>query len=142
MLLKVDGVAIGAAVDVLGIDNVFFEVADLEKAVWFYQDVLGLPVAKRFEEMGSILFQIGGETPGLGVSLADAPRVGGQKTWFEVADARAAADKLAAAGISLLTPPFLIPTGWVFEVADPWGNVVGFTDYTAKPELGRSRSAR
>jgi catechol 2,3-dioxygenase-like lactoylglutathione lyase family enzyme len=29
--------------DVLGIDNVFFEVPDLEKAVWFYRDVLGRP---------------------------------------------------------------------------------------------------
>jgi predicted enzyme related to lactoylglutathione lyase len=36
-----------------------------------------------------------------------------------------------------LAPPFLIPTGWAFEVQDPWGNVIGFTDYTAKPELGR-----
>ena len=98
--------AIGAATDVMGIDNVFVEVGDLDKAVWFYRDALGLPVAKRFDDMGSILFQVGSETPGLGVSLVDAPCVDGQKIWFEVADARAAAVELAAAGISALGPPF------------------------------------
>ena len=36
-----------------------------------------------------------------------------------------------------LTEPFLIPTGWAFEVTDPWGNVVGFTDYVERPEMGR-----
>lgn len=28
-------------------------------------------------------------------------------------------------------------TGWTVEVTDPWGNVLGFTDYTKRPELGR-----
>jgi predicted enzyme related to lactoylglutathione lyase len=36
-----------------------------------------------------------------------------------------------------LAPAFPIPTGWVVEVADPWGNVIGLTDYTGRPELGR-----
>lgn len=128
--------------DVLGIDNVFVEVGDLDMAARFYQDLLGMPVAKRFDDMGSILFQIGAETPGLGVKEVQAPRVGAQKIWFEVPDARAAAAELRAAGVSLLTPALLIPTGWVFEVIDPWGNVIGFTDYVAKPELGRSKAAR
>jgi predicted enzyme related to lactoylglutathione lyase len=124
-------------VEVLGIDNVFLEVGDLEDAARFYRDVLGLPIAKAFDAIGTILFQVGAETPGLGVRAASVPRVGAQKIWFEVADARAAATELRAAGVSLLAPPMLIPTGYVFEVVDPWGNIIGFTDYTAKPELGR-----
>jgi predicted enzyme related to lactoylglutathione lyase len=122
---------------VLGIDNVFVEVGDLAQAVEFYEHVLGMPVARRFDEIGSVLFQVGDETPGLGVAAVPAPRVGGQKVWFEVADAREAAAELAAARVTSRTPAFLIPTGWAFEVSDPWGNVVGFTDYSANPELGR-----
>jgi predicted enzyme related to lactoylglutathione lyase len=128
-------------VKVLGIDNVFLEVGDLEEAIRFYRDALGLPVAKRFDAMGTILFQVGEETPGLGVSAVPAPRVGGQKVWFEVADARAAAAELEAGGNSLLAAPFPIPTGWVFEVADPWGNVIGFTDYQIMPQLGRPETS-
>jgi len=123
---------------VLGVDNVFVPVGDLARAVEFYRDVVGLPVAKRFDEMGMALFQIWDETPGMGVGVTDAPRVGGQKVWFEVPDARAAAEELSAAGVTPLTPPFLIPTGWAFEIRDPWGNVIGFTDYTVQPDLGRS----
>jgi hypothetical protein len=33
--------------------------------------------------------------------------------------------------------PFELQTGWTVELADPWGNVVGLTDYTKRPELGR-----
>jgi predicted enzyme related to lactoylglutathione lyase len=113
-------------------------VGDLAHAVEFYRDVLGLPVAKRFDAMAMALFQIGDETPGLGVGVTDAPRIGGQKVWFEVPDARAAADELSTAGVTPLTPPSLIPTGWAFEIRDPWGNVIGFTDYTVQPELGRT----
>jgi predicted enzyme related to lactoylglutathione lyase len=124
-------------VKVLGVDNVFIPVGDLPEAVKFYHGAVGLPVAKRFDQMGMALFQIGGETPGLGVGVTDRPKAGGQKVWFEVPDARAASEELSAIGVLPLAPPFLIPTGWAFEVQDPWGNVIGFTDYTAKPELGR-----
>jgi predicted enzyme related to lactoylglutathione lyase len=127
--------------DVLGIDNVFLEVGDLEQACAFYGDVLGLPVAKRFEQMSSVLFKVGDETPGLGVRAVPEPRVGAQKVWFEVADARVAAAEVEAAGVRLLAPAFEIPTGWAFEVADPWGNVVGVTDYANKPEWGRRPSS-
>lgn len=124
--------------DILGIDNVFIEVGDLDEAVRFYSEVLGLPVAKRFDEMGSVLFAVGKETPGLGVAVRESPHTGGQKVWFEVADARAAAAELAAAGVTVTSPAFLIPTGWAVEIADPWGNLVGLTDYTQRPDLARA----
>ena len=143
----------GHAMKVLGVDNVFVPVGNLADAVQFYHDVVGLPVAKRFDAMGMALFEIGAETPGLGVGVTEAPLVGGQlvggqrvggqlvggqKVWFEVPDARAAAEELSAAGVTPVMPPFLIPTGWAFEIRDPWGNVIGFTDYTVQPGLGRS----
>ena len=123
---------------VLGVDNVFVQVGDLARAVEFYRDVVGLPVAKRFDELGMVLFRIGDETPGLGVGATDAPHVGAQKVWFEVPDARAAAQELSDKGVPPLTPPFLIPTGWAFEIRDPWGNVMGFTDYTVQPDMART----
>lgn len=123
---------------VLGVDNVFLQVGDLQQAVAFYQDVVGLTVAKRFDSMGMVLFDVGDETPGLGLGATPHPRAGGQKIWFEVPDARIAADELAALGVTTLSEPVLIPTGWAVEICDPWGNIIGFTDYTLEPDLGRS----
>ena len=123
---------------ILGFDNVFLQVGDLEQGVHFYAGVLGLPVHKRFDAMGTVLFDVGAETPGLGIGAVDEPRPGGGKVWLEVADARAAAAELERAGVTLLAPAFEIPTGWTVEVADPWGNVIGLTDYCRQPELGRS----
>ena len=62
----------------------------------------------------------------------------GPHLWLEVADARAAAAELAAAGVRLLAPPFRIPTGYTVEVANPWGNVIGLTDYALRPDLART----
>jgi predicted enzyme related to lactoylglutathione lyase len=125
-------------VKVLGVDNVFVPVGDLARAVEFYRDIVGLPVAKRFDDIGMVLFRIGTEAPGLGVGVTDAPHGGGQKVWLEVSDARGAAEELATHGVTPLTAPFAIPTGWAFEVRDPWGNIIGFTDYTTRPDLGRT----
>lgn len=122
---------------VLGVDNVFVPVGDLGRAVEFYRDVVGLTVAKRFDALGMVLFRIGDETPGLGVGVGDAPAADGHKLWFEVPDARAAVTELSANGVVPLTPPVQIPTGWAVEIQDPWGNVIGFADYTTRPELGR-----
>jgi predicted enzyme related to lactoylglutathione lyase len=125
-------------VKTLGIDNVFLQVGDLDEALAFYSDRLGLPVHRRFDAMGMALLRVGDEAPGLGVGAVENPRPGGGKIWLEVDDARAAAEELATRGIEPMAPPFLIPTGWVVELRDPWGNVIGFTDYTARPDMGRS----
>jgi len=122
---------------VLGIDNVFVPVGDFARAVEFYRDVLGLPIAKRFDDLSMALFQVGDETPGLGIGVGEAPAQDGHKVWFEIPDARAAAEELSAKGVPPLSPPFPIPTGWAFEISDPWGNVLGFTDYQTRPDLGR-----
>ena len=62
---------------------------------------------------------------------------GGARLWLETGDARVTADALRAAGVALAGEPFAVRTGWVVEVADPWGNVLGFTDYTLRPEMAR-----
>jgi predicted enzyme related to lactoylglutathione lyase len=57
--------------------------------------------------------------------------------WLEVKDARAAAAALRQRGASILGQPMEIVTGWAVEVADPWGNVLGLTDYVKQPSRGR-----
>jgi predicted enzyme related to lactoylglutathione lyase len=122
---------------ILGIDNVLVAVGDLAEARLFYHGVLGLPVVFEVAEQGIILFKLGEETPGLLAKVSqDLPGEAGHgmRLWLEVPDARAAAAEL---GLEPLVPPFEVFTGWTVEFADPWGNRIGLTDYTKKPELGR-----
>jgi predicted enzyme related to lactoylglutathione lyase len=123
------------AVDVRGVDNALFAVGDLDAAVAFYAGRLGLPLAIRVDAAGMALFRLGAERPGLLVRVAADP--GGARLWLETGDARVTADALRAAGVALAGEPFAVRTGWVVEVADPWGNVLGFTDYTLRPEMAR-----
>ncbi|MGW7262439.1 VOC family protein [Streptomyces sp. NPDC054842] len=127
--------------ELLGFDNVVLPVGSLGEAVGFYERA-GFPVAFRLDEAGIALLKVGKETPGLLLRLDEElshrqPPWATPRVWLEVRDARAAADALAAAGIQPLDAPFPGATGWTVEIADPWGNVIGFTDYGKRPELAR-----
>lgn len=129
--------------ELLGLDNVLLPVGNLGAAVEFYGRA-GFPLAFRLDEAGIALLKVGKETPGLLLRLEDElsqrqPVWASPRVWLEVRDARAAAGALAAAGIQPLAPAFPVATGWTVEIADPWGNVIGFTDYGKRPELGRDQ---
>jgi 4-hydroxyphenylpyruvate dioxygenase and related hemolysins len=129
---------------VQGIDNILFTVGDLDAAVDHYGVRLGLPLVFRLDNRRLALFRLGDEPPGLLVrESAEAgpptPDNARPRVWLEVADARAAAAELAQRGLSPVGDPFTVATGWTVEIADPWGNVVGFTDYTRMPERARRR---
>ncbi|OQR62366.1 extradiol dioxygenase [Streptomyces maremycinicus] len=127
--------------ELLGFDNVLLPVGDLGEAVGFYERA-GFTVGLRFDEAGIALLKAGGETPGIllrqeeGLSHRPPPWPS-PRLWLEVPDARAAARRLTGAGLTLLDPPFSTSTGWTVEIADPWGNVLGLTDYLKRPELAR-----
>ncbi|MER5212243.1 VOC family protein [Streptomyces sp. NPDC002838] len=128
--------------ELLGFDNVLLPVGNLAEAVGFYERA-GFAVGFRFDEGGIALLKVGGETPGILLRQEEEfghrpPPWPSPRVWLEVPDARRAAGELAAAGIVPLDEPFSVATGWTVEVADPWGNVIGFTDYSKRPELGRS----
>ncbi|MEV7803625.1 VOC family protein [Microbispora sp. NPDC088329] len=130
-----------SGITVLGVDNILFTVGDLDEAVEFYA-ALGLPLAFRMDEPGIALFRLGGEPAGLlvrrgEISAAAGSGEGRPRLWLEVADARVTARTLRETGVAALADPFPVATGWTVEVVDPWGNVVGFTDYTTMPERGR-----
>ncbi|MET7906851.1 VOC family protein [Streptomyces avermitilis] len=130
--------------ELLGFDNVLLPVGDLDEAVAFYE-LAGFPLAFRLDEAGIALLKVGGETPGVLLRQEDElarrpPLWASPRVWLEVRDARITARTLTGAGVTPLDAPFPVATGWTVEVADPWGNVIGFTDYSKRPELGR-RSA-
>lgn len=127
--------------ELLGFDNVLLPVGDLAEAVAFYERA-GFTPAFRLDEAGIALLKVGGETPGLLLRLEEGfghrpPPWPSPRVWLEVPDARVAARALACAGIAPLDEPAPVATGWTVEIADPWGNVLGFTDYSKRPELGR-----
>ncbi|MEV5099871.1 VOC family protein [Streptomyces rochei] len=127
--------------ELLGFDNVLLPVGDLGAAVDFYERA-GFPVAYRLDEAGIALLKVGVETPGLLLRLEEEfgrqpPMWPSTRVWLEVTDARTAARELSAAGVPPLDEPFPVATGWTVEFADPWGNVIGLTDYSKRPELGR-----
>ncbi|MEU7875396.1 hypothetical protein [Dactylosporangium sp. NPDC049140] len=67
---------------------------------------MGLPVAKRFDAMGMVLFEVGNETPGLGVGVSDTPRAGRAEDLVRAPDARGSAAEMAASGITPAPEPF------------------------------------
>lgn len=116
----------------LGIDNVFFNVGALEKAIEFYER-LGFKLKFKIPHMSAALFEVGSEEPGL--MLCETQDRRPSKLWVEVVDARAVqeeCEQLKIQGKLIETA-----TGFTFEVQDPWGNSIGFADYCKKPELAR-----
>lgn len=129
-----------SAVYVLGVDNAMLSVGNFEKALDFYGSKLGLPLKFQMPSMGLAGFRLGQEEPGLFVKAGAVPEQEPRESprlWLEVADARLAADELRARGLAPLADPFEVATGWTVEFADPWGNVIGLTDYTGAPERAR-----
>ncbi|MFH8804407.1 VOC family protein [Streptomyces sp. NPDC017936] len=127
--------------ELLGFDNVLLAVGDLDEAVAFYERA-GFAVGFRFDEAGIALLRVGAETPGILLRREDGlghrpPPWPSPRVWLEVPDARVAARRLTESGVAPLEEPFQVATGWTVEFADPWGNVLGLTDYRKRPELAR-----
>jgi catechol 2,3-dioxygenase-like lactoylglutathione lyase family enzyme len=127
--------------DILGVDNVLFAVGDVLQARTFYTDILGLPESFAFPEAGIVGYKLGGEEPGLLIrldpDLEPGPPLTTPRLWLEVPDAHAAEQTLHARGVDPIGPVRELRTGFVIEIADPWGNVIGLTDYTLAPAMAR-----
>jgi predicted enzyme related to lactoylglutathione lyase len=129
-----------AELQVLGVDNIMLAVGDLDEARAFYESTLGLPVKFAVPQAGVVGYRLGDEEPGLMIrvqGLPPSPPRDTPRVWLEVKDARAAAKALRAKGARILGEPMEILTGWAVELADPWGNVLGMTDYLKDPSRGR-----
>lgn len=127
--------------ELLGFDNLLLPVGDLAEAVPFYERA-GFTVGFRLDEAGIAILKVGGETPGVLLRQEDGlghrPPPGPRRACGWRCRTRAGPPSTSPpCGIELLDAPFSVATGWTVEIADPWGNVIGFTDYSKRPELAR-----
>jgi glyoxylase I family protein len=109
--------------------TIIFNVTDIERTRAFYREHLGIQFERYDEEDGSayLMTKIGqevdlmvfkgdpkpGNTPNVVFGLAD----GGIDTVIE---------RLAAAGVEIVTPVSHAPDGWYADFRDPDGHVVSF----------------
>jgi predicted enzyme related to lactoylglutathione lyase len=99
-------------------------VRDMERAVPFYRDVLGLPL--QMQSPGWSQFDLGGGMIlGLHVVMgeAKAPQPGWVPS-FQVDDVKAAKQRLVDAGATIALDFHDIPNGVVLECLDPDGNPI------------------
>ena len=125
---------------VTGISIVAVPVDDLDEALRFFCDVLGME--RRKDLIGSDRYEgkryVEVAPPGSAVALS--PYTGydrgpGKATIGEysrivlrVENVRRAHQDLTAQGVRFETEPFDLPNGTFAAVRDPWGNVFGLTD--------------
>ena len=117
-----------AITTVTGPSFLALQVADVERVVSFYENIVGMVRAPQ-SPPGAVVFatspiafgvrgplpdtDLAAGLPGLGVAL-----------WFACEDARALHDHLAAEGVDIVTPPFASPFGDAFAFRDPAGYVI------------------
>ncbi len=105
------------------IDCLMFNVADLDAAVSFYRDKLGLPLAWRSET--GLALRVGESELVLNLGKPREP-----ETDIKVASAEDAARRFIEAGGSIVAGPLDIQIGKCVVVADPWGNKLVLLDST------------
>ena len=109
------------------LDTLMVYVHDMPRAVAFYRDVLGLPIVQ--ESPAWSQFDLGNRVA-LGLHIAMGETKSPQPGWvpgFQVADVRAARERVAAAGGQIAQDFHDIPGGVVLEFTDPDGNHIDVT---------------
>ena len=105
------------------IDCLMFNVGDLDAALRFYRDKLGLSLAWRTDQSAGL--HVGESELVIGLRNPREP-----ETDIKVASAEEAAQRFVEAGGSIVTGPFDIKIGKCVVVADPWGNKLVLLDST------------
>ncbi len=116
------------------VGQLLIPVTDLERAIAFYRDSLGLrflfsaPPQMSFFQAGSVRLLVGVPESG---RLADR----GSMVYFKVADIHAVFETLRSRGVSLGNPPHVVhrtPTMelWLCEFRDPDGNQLALMSET------------
>jgi catechol 2,3-dioxygenase-like lactoylglutathione lyase family enzyme len=109
------------AVQVRAIDFVMLGVADMDRALRFYKDTLGMdfPIAGGYGSWAE------SDTPPVALALdADGPPPGQLVLAFAVDDVDAATEELRAQGVPILKEPFATDACYQAQVRAPDGNVV------------------
>ena len=107
------------------VDYVVYGVSDLEKAIPFYRDTLGLPFAYVYEGWWAE-FDVRPVSLALcGPPVGQAPRPdapGGATVGLAVPDVAGAVAELRRAGVPILMEAQESPVCWTAAIADPDGN--------------------
>lgn len=117
--------------DILDYDNFFLPVSDLTQAKDFYQNKLGLGIKFDFSDAGMTAFSVGNQEPA--IIVTDTNKIDRTKPaiWFRVDNVKVTYEQLKGRGVVFLSEPFQIQTGMAAQFEDPFGNLIGITDYTA-----------
>jgi catechol 2,3-dioxygenase-like lactoylglutathione lyase family enzyme len=119
-----------------GLDHVYYWVTDMERAVAFYRDVLGLDLVRR-EGSNWAVFDAGGLQFALHGAIEVTP--GGATAVFSVEDLEAAMGTLAARGVRFVHEGEVAGYARFASFPDPDGNTVQLIEYGgAVPASGRS----
>jgi predicted enzyme related to lactoylglutathione lyase len=111
-------------------DNFFFPSDNLEKSKKFYSEVLGLSMKFDFSQQGMVAFKVGDEEPAIIIKDKGKFPMAQAAIWMEVENVRQLYLELEKKGVTFLSEPFKIRTGWAVEFTDPSGNLLGITDYS------------
>jgi predicted enzyme related to lactoylglutathione lyase len=107
------------------VDFVCYNVADMQKAVEFYRDTLGLSLSSTYEQLWAE-FEIGGVTLALcGPPWGTPPQPGcqgGAAVALAVDDVPASVAELRAKGVAILQDTMDSPVCLMATIADPDGN--------------------
>jgi predicted enzyme related to lactoylglutathione lyase len=128
-------VAVGTPAIVNRLDLVFYWVADMDRAVAFYRDVLGLKLLR--QDSGNWAeFDAGGERFALhALGAGQTISQGGATAVFSVDDLDEASSELSARGISAVHEGDVEGYARFASFLDPEGNVFQLIEY-ARPHSG------
>ena len=111
-----------------GIDFVYCQTGDIEKAIEFYRDTLGLEMSGYFEEVKWAEFNTGNATFAINDPTAFdpnlKPQTGGAAVSFAVDDLEGAMKELEGKGVPVVAPLNETPVCHFASVSDPDGNTV------------------
>ncbi len=130
--------------EILGITNVIFPVGDLNQAKVFYEK-LGFRYKFHIDGLGVVVMGIGEGRQNLVLKKENLSPVKSSphhaRLFVEVEDAHEAKGWLRLRDL-VSTEPIQMPAGWIIEVSDPWGNIVGFSDHTIRPEFSSTETKK
>jgi len=114
--------------------QIMIPVTNLERAVGFYRDTLGLPFLFTAPPQMAF-FQVGGVRLLVGVLPADQPAQRGGGIYFQVADIQAVFETLTARGVEFRASPHVVHRTaeielWLAEFRDPDGNQLALMGQT------------
>lgn len=107
---------------ITGMVHAFYQVADLDRSIHFYRDVLGLRIKRQEDKW--VEFDLGGVTLGLLVGRSSAWPGGrnGAEVALKVDNINQVMRELRSRGVSSLGILQGRPQGWTVPVDDPDGN--------------------